>query len=70
MSIKLATIKNTGQDNVDLDIVRFYGGDKRGVMFQITQGIGNITTPGFIQLTIKDVKLLQAKLDFILKNDL
>jgi len=59
MSTELKTIENTGVKGVDLTITRFWGGNKRGGMVQLTQGlgglfIGRVDDPGFIQLTVKD----------------
>jgi hypothetical protein len=71
----IATIKNTGQNKVDMDINRFYGGEKNGIMLQVTQGsagFGVIRTingfkaapdeTGFIHLTKKDAQQLAKEL--------
>ena len=58
---EIGTIKNTGKKGVDLDLTAFYGGDKKGVMLQITQGFGtqiDNDEPGFIQLTKRDASYL------------
>lgn len=54
MSTRLKTIKGTGK-GVDLDITRYWGGDKNGQMIQLTQGLGmERDEPGYIQLTSYD----------------
>ncbi len=66
MSKDLGTIANTGIKNVDLDFTEFYGGDKKGTMIQLTQGLGGISgaegEPGYIHLTKRDAKLTAFKL--------
>ena len=62
MSRELTVIKKTGKKDTDLQVTQFYGGDKKGIMIQLTQGFGLLfgdnDEPGFIQLTRQDVKKL------------
>jgi len=69
MSKKIATIKCTGKNSYDLDITRFVGPDKKGIMLQLTQGLcgykvfGKIKDePGYIQLTKQDTYQLILEL--------
>lgn len=69
MSTEIATIKNSGRGNDDLDVTEFWGGNKNGVMLQLTQGFGvALDKPGFIQLTAKDVNALAEILNTWLKE--
>ncbi len=70
MSIEFMSLKNTGKDDQLLQVVEFHGGKNRGKMLQLTQGIGGINTPGYIQLTKKDVYELRNKLSLWLKGKL
>jgi len=71
MSTELKTIKNTGVEGVNLNITQFWGGGKKGIMTQLTQGLGGILgadEPGYIQLTIKDACKVGIELMRWIKN--
>jgi len=54
MSTEITTIPNTGKKDKYLTVTQFYGGSNKGVMLQLTQGLGSQHEPGFIQLTKVD----------------
>ncbi len=64
MSTNLKTLKRK-KPQKDLQITRFYGGDKRGVCIQLTSEMedGNI---GYVQLSKKD--LLHIINEFLIKE--
>jgi len=66
MSTEITTIKNTGGELRNLDIVQYSGGEKNGLMVQITQGMGstlaNPHEPGFIKLTRDDAMAVVVEL--------
>lgn len=58
MSTEIATIKNSGSREVDLD-VGFYSGGAKGVCIQLTAEMeeGGI---GYVQISYQDWRLLRA----------
>ena len=54
MSIDLTLLKNTGSEDKTLKISSYYGGDKKGTCFQIT----DTKSFSYIQLTLKDLILI------------
>ena len=62
MSTDLLRIKNTGVEGADLDFVQFWGGKEKGIMIQLTQGIGGTDSPGYIQLTKEEAKKVGREL--------
>ncbi len=69
MSTEIAKIEESGKKGTTLNVTQFYGGDKYGVMLQLTQGFGGCpalkvsskSEPGYILLTITDAyKLIQV----------
>lgn len=77
MSKKMVTLKNTGRKKVDMDLTQFHGGARKGMMLQITQGMGGIKIierigglglridldePSFVQLTKEDARQLTKEL--------
>jgi len=64
MSTELETIDKTGADGTELQITQYWGGNEKGCMLQVSQGLsGRIHQPGFIQLTRRDAILLKIRLD-------
>lgn len=63
MSTEIGKILNTGKNKNEINLTSFDGGDKNGIMLQITQGFGGLPDePGFIQLTPKDAYLLISEI--------
>jgi len=59
MSTEFKVLSGTGKKGVDLHFTSSWGGDEKGVMLQITQGITGTEDPndrpGFIQLSLIDL---------------
>jgi len=73
MSTELKTIENTGRKGVDLQFTSFWGGKEKGLMIQVTQGLGGTIIgregdPGFILLTIEDAYNTSIELIKWIKN--
>ena len=64
MSTEITEIEKSGPDEISLGVTQF--SSKKGIALQLTQGFGgavamvplNKDEPGYIQLTVKDVKQL------------
>ncbi len=68
MSTDIATIKNSGRNKVDLEIIQYSGGPK-GIMLQLTQGFGSaLDEPGYIQLSKDDAEQLVVILNKWLRS--
>lgn len=68
MSTEIGFIKRTGRSDKEngLFITRFYGGDKRGVCFQLTareEGLNGVINFNFIQLSYEDWLTLRKVID-------
>jgi len=58
MSFQITTINKSGPYEADLDITSFCGSKEKGMCLQLTQGLGGLDTPGYIQLTKDDARTL------------
>jgi len=58
MSFQITTINKSGPNELDLDVTSFSGGKEKGMCVQLTQGMGGLDTPGYIQLTREDARTL------------
>lgn len=63
MSTEIAIIPRTGVDEVPLQVTEFCGPAKKGMMLQLTQGIGDQYCPGYIELTECDAWRLLSHLE-------
>lgn len=69
MSTEREIIENTGRKSVDLTVTEYWGGDKNGVMLQLTQGLGGgEDEPGYIQLTKIDAYQMLISVSKWLQN--
>lgn len=63
MSKTLGTLPKTGRDDVPLTITQFCGPTNKGMMVQLTQGVGGQDCPGYIELTEYDAWRLFSRLE-------
>ena len=57
MSTELGFIKHTGSRNVELQVTRYFGGEKNGLCLQLT-GTTEEGSTGYVQLNKKDILCL------------
>lgn len=57
MSTEIGTIHNAGSRNVDVQVTRYWGGDKNGVCYQLTADMGEHLhhNTGLIQLKYDEI---------------
>ena len=69
MTTEISIMFGTGRNDNNLSLTQFYGGSKKGLMLQLTQGFGcsgfckDPDEPGFIQLTKRDALILSGELE-------